>query len=68
MQDMVTTSWRRLSDDSRKQTDSVSTRSAQVPPVHVSEAQQLETWEDEGGRPELSIRPVKLLIVDDDRR
>jgi CheY-like chemotaxis protein len=46
--------------------DSGSSRSAQVPPVHPKEAQQLETWEDEGGQPELSTEPVRILIVDDD--
>jgi hypothetical protein len=35
-------------------TDSAGTRSARAPPGHVTEAQQLETWEDEGGQPELS--------------
>jgi CheY-like chemotaxis protein len=63
---MQTTSWRRLSDGSRKHPDSGSTRSAHVPPVHVTEAQQLETWEDEGGQPELSTQPVRILIVDHD--
>jgi len=66
MQDTVTTSWRRRSDKSRKHGDSASPRSAQVPPVHVTEAQQLETWEDEGGRPGLSTKPVRILIVDND--
>jgi CheY-like chemotaxis protein len=66
MQDTVTTSWRRRSDKSRKLGDSASPRSAQVPPVHVTEAQQLETWEDEGGRPGLSTKPVRILIVDND--
>jgi len=34
--------------------------------VHVTEAQQLETWEDEGGQPELCAKPVRILIVDND--
>jgi CheY-like chemotaxis protein len=34
--------------------------------VHVTEAQQLETWEDEGGRPGLCTKPVRILIVDND--
>jgi hypothetical protein len=50
MQDTVTTSWRRRSDESQEHGDSASSRRAQAP-VHVTEAQQLETWEDEGGRP-----------------
>jgi CheY-like chemotaxis protein len=66
MQDTVTTSWRRRSDESRKDRDSASPRRAQVPPVHVTEAQQLETWEDEGGRPGLCTQPVRILIVDND--
>jgi CheY-like chemotaxis protein len=66
MQDTVTTSWRRFSDGLRKYTDSGSTRSARAPPVHVTEAQQLETWEDEGGRSELSTEPARILIVDHD--
>jgi PleD family two-component response regulator len=66
MQDTVTTSWRRRSDESRKHGDSAGPRSAQVPPVHVTEAQQLETWEDEGGQSELSTEPARILIVDYD--
>ncbi|MGB6603090.1 MAG: response regulator [Steroidobacteraceae bacterium] len=66
MQDTVTTSWRRLSDRSRKHPDSGTAHSAQVPPVHVTESQQLETWQDEGGQPELSTQPVRILIVDND--
>jgi DNA-binding response OmpR family regulator len=34
--------------------------------VHVTEAQQLETWEDEGGQPGLCTKPVRILIVDND--
>jgi CheY-like chemotaxis protein len=66
MQDTVKTSWRRRSDESRKHGDSASPRSAQVPPVHATEAQQLETWEDEGGQPGLRTKPVRILIVDND--
>jgi CheY-like chemotaxis protein len=65
MQDTVTTSWRRRSDESQKHGDSASSRRAQAP-VHVTEAQQLETWEDEGGRPGLCTKPVRILIVDND--
>jgi CheY-like chemotaxis protein len=66
MQDTVTTSWRRRSDESRKHGDSAGPRSAQVAPVRVTEAQQLETWEDEGGQPALCTKPVRILIVDND--
>jgi CheY-like chemotaxis protein len=66
MQDTVTTSWRRLSDGSRKHPDSGSTRSERAPRGHVKEEQQLETWEDEGGRSELSTEPARILIVDND--
>jgi PleD family two-component response regulator len=66
MQDTVTTSWRRLSDGSRKHPDLGSTRSARTPPVHAKEEQQLETWEDEGGQSELSTEPARILIVDND--
>ena len=65
MQDTVTTSWRRRSDESQKHGDSASSRRAQAS-VHVTEAQQLETWEDEGGRPGLCTKPVRILIVDND--
>jgi CheY-like chemotaxis protein len=66
MQDTVTTSWRRVSDGSRKPPDFGSTRRARTPPVHVKDEQQLETWEDEGGRSELSTEPTRILIVDND--
>ena len=68
MQDTVTTSWRRLSDGSRRHPDSGSTRSARAPPVHVTEDKQLDAWEDEGGRSELSTEPARILIVDNDIR
>jgi CheY-like chemotaxis protein len=66
MQDTVTTSWRRFSDGLRKHPGSGSTRRARPPPVHVKAEQQLETWEDEGGRSELFTEPARILIVDDD--
>jgi DNA-binding response OmpR family regulator len=62
MHDTVTTSWRRLSDAPRGLADSGSTRTAEVPPVHVMEA----TWEDEGGQSKLSTEPVRILIADHD--
>jgi PleD family two-component response regulator len=66
MQDTVTTSWRRLSDEPPKHGDFGSTPSAQVPPMHVKETQQLETWEDEGGHSALSTEPLRIMIVDND--
>ena len=66
MQDTVTTSWRRLSDGSRKHADSGGTGGALVPPVQLGEAERLEAWEDEGGHTELSTEPVRILIVDHD--
>jgi PleD family two-component response regulator len=68
MQDAVTTSWRRRSDEPREHGGSASARSAHVPPVQVTEAQQLETWEDDGGQPELCAQPARILIVDNDIR
>ena len=65
MQDTVTTSWRRLSDDPGKHAD-LGSFSAQVPPTDAKETQPLETWEDEGGQPALSTEPVRILIVDHD--
>jgi PleD family two-component response regulator len=34
--------------------------------VPVKDEQRLETWEDEGGRSELSTEPATILIVDND--
>jgi CheY-like chemotaxis protein len=65
MQDTVTTSWRRLSDGSRKHGYSGGTRSAQAS-VRLEQAQQLEAWEHEGGHSEVSTEPVRILIVDHD--
>jgi len=66
MQDRVTSSWRRRSDASRPDADFLSTRAAQALPVHVREAQQLETWEDAGGQSERSADALRILIVDHD--
>jgi CheY-like chemotaxis protein len=54
------------SDGPRKRADSGSNRSTQVPAVQVTEAQPLETWEDEGGQSVFSTEPLRILIVDDD--
>ena len=62
---MQDTSWRGLSDGSRRHPDSRSIRSARASPV-IREEQQLDTWEDEGGRSELSTEPGRILIVDND--
>jgi CheY-like chemotaxis protein len=64
--DLVTTSWRRLSDEPQKHTYVYSIRSGQAPPVQVNEVQQVTTWENEGGQSALPTDPVKILIVDDD--
>ena len=66
MRDTVTTSWRRLSDQAQKQGVSRSTSGGQALPEQVKEAQQLETWENEGGRAPLSTAQLRILIVDDD--
>lgn len=66
MRDTVSTSWRRRSDLEQKPADSRSTRGDQSQPVHLKEAQPLETWENEGGQSILSAAPVRILIVDDD--
>jgi CheY-like chemotaxis protein len=37
-----------------------------VTAVHVDEAQQLQTWEGEGGQSVFSSEPLRILIVDND--
>lgn len=64
--DIVTSSWRRLSDEPQKHAGVDSIRSGQVPPVQVNEVQQVATWENEGGQSALPTDPVRILIVDDD--
>jgi CheY-like chemotaxis protein len=64
--DRVTTSWRRLSDESQKHADARSARSGQAPPVKVNEAQQVATWENEGGQSALPPEPSRILIVGHD--
>jgi CheY-like chemotaxis protein len=66
MQDTAATSWRRLSDQAQQHVDSRSSRGGPALPEQVKEAQQLETWENEGGQSALSTAPVRILIVDDD--
>jgi len=66
MTDAVTTSWRRLSDKAQKHADLGSTRDGQAPSVQAEAVQQLQTWENEGGQSALSIKSLRILIVDDD--
>jgi CheY-like chemotaxis protein len=66
MQDMITTSWRRLSDEARNYGASGSRPGDRPLSVQLPEAQSLETWENEGGQSALSTAPVRILIVDDD--
>ncbi|HEV2170732.1 MAG TPA: response regulator [Candidatus Binatus sp.] len=62
----VTTSWRRLSDESQKHAGVYSIRSGQAPPLQVNNVQQVATWENEGEQSALPAEPVRILIVDDD--
>lgn len=54
MPDTVTTSWRRLSDQTGSHGNSGSICGAAASPPHVMEAQPLEVWEDEGGKAGIS--------------
>jgi CheY-like chemotaxis protein len=57
------------SEELRKQADFGSrTRCAPVSAMRVEEAQQLQTWEGEGGQSVLSTEPLRILIVDNDVR
>ncbi len=67
MQDMVAPSWRRFSDEAGKHASPRSSDRAAVPSVYADE-QQLEIWEDEGGRSAMRAEPVRILIVDNDTR
>jgi len=68
--DTVTSSWRRLSDEPRKCADARTACRGPAPPVDVNEAQQVATWENEGGHSQLPTErltePLRILIVDDD--
>jgi CheY-like chemotaxis protein len=68
MQGALETSWKRISDGTWRDAESDSAGSTQAQPVSVMEAQQLETWEDEGGRSAASPESVRILIVDSDMR
>jgi len=63
MQDTVTTSWRRHSDQARKRPDSPT---GQAPPVLVEEPQQPDTLQNEGAQPSLCTERSRVLIVDND--
>lgn len=65
MENGVTTSWRRFSDERVTHADCGSMRGAQTTPPHVMEA-QLAAWEGEGGKTRLSRELVRVLIVDND--
>ena len=62
--DRVMTSCRRFSGEPRP--DSEAARRAQPLRPHVSEAQQLEAWEGEGGQTAANFEPMRILIVDND--
>lgn len=64
--DAVPTSWRRLSDQPQKQTGVGSARGADTSTGRANEAQQVATWENEGGQALLPAKPVRILLVDDD--
>jgi hypothetical protein len=67
MQDRVTTSWRRRSDPS---TDPDGKRgdAPRESPMRTN-AEKLETWEDEGGRTgRVSSEIMRILVVDNDMR
>jgi CheY-like chemotaxis protein len=66
MQDTMTTSWRRLSDQARNYAAPLSSPGDRALPVQLKEAQSLRAWENEGGQSALSTAPVRILIVDDD--
>jgi CheY-like chemotaxis protein len=68
LQDRVTTSYRRVSDERWRHADSGTAHRTQTPlPIHEGEAQQLEAWEGEGGKTAY-VEPVRMriLIVDND--
>ena len=65
MQEMLTTSWRRLSD-ATNHPDPGRSRVGQTLPPHLTEAPPLEAWENEGGKTRLSFELIRILIVDND--
>jgi len=67
LEDTVTPSCRRFSDEPWRHDDSGTGRRAQTPLLpRVMEAQQLEAWESEGGKTAPYFDPVRILIVDED--
>jgi CheY-like chemotaxis protein len=64
--DTVTTSWKRFSDEPQKRAGARGAGGGQAPPVNLNEAQQVASWENEGGHSALPADPLRILIVDDD--
>lgn len=62
----VTTSWRRLSDESQKHAGVRGFPSGQALPLQVYDVQQVATWENEGGQSVLPGKSARVLIVDED--
>ncbi|MFZ0500676.1 MAG: response regulator [Steroidobacteraceae bacterium] len=62
----VATSWKRLSDWPQQHEGARSTRGGHAPATQVNEAQQVATWENEGGQSVHPTEPLRILIVDDD--
>ena len=60
------TSWRRFSDGPQKHAGARRTCNEQTSSRQANEAQQVATWENEGGRSALPTNTVRILIVDDD--
>jgi CheY-like chemotaxis protein len=66
MQDRVTTSWRRLSDQTTYHADNGSSSGAPTSPPRATEAQRVGARENEGARTKIGLEPVRVLIVDND--
>lgn len=67
MEDRVTTSWRRKSDASTRPGDERADENSGS--AMRSNAEKLETWEDEGGRTgSVSSEVLRIVIVDNDMR
>jgi CheY-like chemotaxis protein len=64
MQDTVTTSWHRRSDQANNAAESRHTRSAQQ--RGAGESARLQAWETEGGKTARCTEAVRILIVDSD--
>jgi CheY-like chemotaxis protein len=66
MQNRLTTSWRRLSDNVRPYTGDASTDGTQTPRFNDKQREQLNAWEDEGGSTAVATSATRILIVDND--